>query len=66
MAATTSRATFLRPEAIVPVMDAITYGWQHRRACRNVAVLRVDRERAIDAIAQRLAVPNRGAGAQRG
>lgn len=36
MATTTSRMTFLRPESIVPVMDAITAGWQHGRRTPNL------------------------------
>jgi ubiquinone biosynthesis protein Coq4 len=44
MATATSHATFLRPEAIVPVMDAITHGWQHGRACRNLQFERWEAE----------------------
>ncbi len=36
MSTTTSRMTFLHPEAIVPVMDAITQGWQYGRGVRNL------------------------------
>ncbi len=32
MATTTSRMTFLDPDAIVPVMDAISRGWQLGRS----------------------------------
>lgn len=36
MATTTSRMTFLDPNAIVPVMDAISSGWQFGRAVPNL------------------------------
>jgi len=36
MSTTTSRMTFLEPDAIVPVMDAITGGWQFGRRVRNL------------------------------
>lgn len=36
MATTTSRMTFLQPDAIVPVMDAITHGWRFGRAVKNL------------------------------
>ena len=36
MATTTSNMTFLRPDAIVPVMDAITEGWRYGRAAGNL------------------------------
>lgn len=36
MATTTSSMTFLRPDAIVPVMDAISSGWQYGRAVQNL------------------------------
>ncbi len=36
MATTTSRMTFLQPDSIVPVMDAIAQGWQYGRAVRNL------------------------------
>jgi len=36
MATTTSRMTFLQPEAIVPVMDAISSGWQFGREVENL------------------------------
>ncbi len=34
MATTTSRMTFLQPDAIVPVMDAISQGWQFGRRAK--------------------------------
>ncbi len=36
MATTTSRMTFLQPDSIVPVMDAITQGWQFGRSVENL------------------------------
>ncbi len=36
MATTTSRMTFLEPDGIVPVMDAISRGWQLGRETRNL------------------------------
>jgi ubiquinone biosynthesis protein Coq4 len=36
MATTTARMTFLQPHAIVPVMDAISAGWQHGRRTPNL------------------------------
>jgi ubiquinone biosynthesis protein Coq4 len=36
MATTTSRMTFLQPDSIVPVMDAIAQGWRYGRAVRNL------------------------------
>jgi ubiquinone biosynthesis protein COQ4 len=36
MATSTSRMTFLHPEAIVPVMDAISQGWQFGRKTKNL------------------------------
>ena len=36
MATTTSRMTFLDPNGIVPVMDAISSGWQFGRAVQNL------------------------------
>jgi len=36
MATTTSSMTFLRPDAIVPVMEAITGGWRYGRAVSNL------------------------------
>lgn len=36
MATTTSSMTFLQPDAIVPVMDAITQGWQYGRSVENL------------------------------
>jgi ubiquinone biosynthesis protein Coq4 len=36
MSTTTTRMTFLQPEAIVPVMDAITGGWQLGRSVSNL------------------------------
>ncbi len=36
MATTTSRMTFLQPDAIVPVMDAISGGWQLGRHVENL------------------------------
>jgi ubiquinone biosynthesis protein Coq4 len=36
MATTTSRMTFLQPDGIVPVMDAITDGWRYGRATKNL------------------------------
>ncbi|MFN8642691.1 MAG: Coq4 family protein [Candidatus Binatia bacterium] len=36
MATTTTRMTFLHPETIVPVMDAITDGWRYGRAVPNL------------------------------
>lgn len=36
MATTTSRMTFLQPDAIVPVMDAITQGWSYGRRTKNL------------------------------
>lgn len=36
MATTTARMTFLLPHTIVPVMDAITGGWQYGRAVENL------------------------------
>lgn len=36
MATTTSRMTFLQPGSIVPVMDAISSGWQFGRAVKNL------------------------------
>lgn len=40
MATSTARMTFLHPEAIVPVMDAITQGWQHGREVGNLSLER--------------------------
>jgi ubiquinone biosynthesis protein Coq4 len=36
MATTTARMTFLQPDGIVPVMDAITRGWGHGRRTPNL------------------------------
>jgi ubiquinone biosynthesis protein COQ4 len=36
MATTTSRMTFLQPDSIVPVMDAITRGWRYGRRTKNL------------------------------
>ena len=36
MATTTSSMTFLQPDAIVPVMDAISSGWQKGRSVENL------------------------------
>jgi ubiquinone biosynthesis protein Coq4 len=36
MSTTTSRMTFLQPDAIVPVMDAISSGWQLGRSVSNL------------------------------
>lgn len=36
MATTTANMTFLRPEAIVPVMDAISSGWHYGRSVLNL------------------------------
>lgn len=36
MATTTSNMTFLRPDAIVPVMDAISQGWRYGRRTPNL------------------------------
>ncbi len=36
MATTTSNMTFLRPDAIVPVMDAISQGWRYGRSTPNL------------------------------
>lgn len=36
MATTTTRMTFLDPAGIVPVMDAITQGWQYGRSVKNL------------------------------
>jgi ubiquinone biosynthesis protein Coq4 len=36
MATTTSRMTFLQPDSIVPVMDAITQGWRYGRRVKNL------------------------------
>jgi ubiquinone biosynthesis protein COQ4 len=36
MATTTSNMTFLQPDAIVPVMDAISQGWQYGRSVKNL------------------------------
>jgi ubiquinone biosynthesis protein Coq4 len=36
MATTTSRMTFLQPDSIVPVMDAITQGWRFGRRVKNL------------------------------
>lgn len=40
MATTTSRMTFLDPNGIVPVMDAISNGWQFGRAVQNLQFAR--------------------------
>ena len=36
MATTTSSMTFLQPDAIVPVMEAITQGWRYGRRVKNL------------------------------
>jgi ubiquinone biosynthesis protein Coq4 len=36
MATTTSNMTFLQPDAIVPIMDAISRGWQYGRSVKNL------------------------------
>ncbi len=36
MSVSTTRMTFLDPDAIVPVMDAISEGWRHGRRVRNL------------------------------
>lgn len=36
MATATSRMTFLQPDSIVPVMDAITQGWRYGRRTKNL------------------------------
>lgn len=36
VATTTANMTFLRPEAIVPVMDAISSGWRYGRSVENL------------------------------
>jgi ubiquinone biosynthesis protein Coq4 len=36
MATTTARMTFLQPDSIVPVMDAITQGWRYGRRVKNL------------------------------
>lgn len=36
IATTTSRMTFLQPDSIVPVMDAITQGWRYGRRTKNL------------------------------
>ncbi len=36
IATTTSRMTFLQPDGIVPVMDAITHGWRYGRSAANL------------------------------
>ena len=40
MATTTSNMTFLRPDAIVPVMDAISQGWRYGRSTPNLQFAR--------------------------
>jgi ubiquinone biosynthesis protein Coq4 len=36
MATTTARMTFLQPDSIVPVMDAISEGWRYGRGVKNL------------------------------
>ncbi|MBM4247134.1 MAG: hypothetical protein FJ148_25635 [Deltaproteobacteria bacterium] len=36
MSTTTTRMTFLEPHHVVPIMDAITQGWQYGRTVRNL------------------------------
>lgn len=42
MSVTTTRMTFLDPDSIVPVMDAISEGWTHGRTARNIQMLRLE------------------------
>ncbi len=42
MSVTTTRMTFLDPRAIVPMMDAISDGWNFGRTARNIQFLKLE------------------------
>ena len=42
MSVVTTRMTFLDPDSIVPIMDAITDGWSFGRSARNIQVLKLE------------------------
>jgi ubiquinone biosynthesis protein Coq4 len=64
MATTTARMTFIHPDAIVPVMDAIAAGWQHGRAVANPQLERWEAqfEEPLSALRARYGVPPAGLG----
>jgi ubiquinone biosynthesis protein COQ4 len=54
MSVVTTRMTFLDPDSIVPIMDAITDGWTFGRAARNIQVLKLEQmiERPLSEVRQ--------------
>ncbi|XOV85580.1 MAG: Coq4 family protein [bacterium] len=59
MATTTARMTFLQPDSIVPVMDAITQGWQYGRTTPNLQFERWEDlfEQPLSEIRERYSIP---------
>ena len=59
MATSTARMTFLQPDSIVPVMDAITQGWQYGRATPNLQFVRWEDffERQLSEIRVQFSIP---------
>jgi len=62
MATTTSRMTFLQPDGIVPVMDAISSGWRLGREISNLQFEKWERmfEESLAAVRPRYGVPSDG------
>lgn len=62
MATTTSRMTFLQPDAIVPVMDAISSGWRLGREVSNLQLEKWEEhfEEPLASVRERYAIPARG------
>lgn len=42
MSVVTTRMTFLDPDSIIPIMDAITDGWRYGRTAENIQFLRLE------------------------
>jgi ubiquinone biosynthesis protein COQ4 len=63
MSVVTTRMTFLDPDSIVPIMDAITDGWKFGRAARNIQVLKLEQmvERPLLDVQQELGLLRPGA-----
>jgi len=62
MSTTTTRMTFLEPTSILPVMDAISGGWQAGRATRNLQFERWEGrvEEPLEAVRPEFGIPPHG------
>lgn len=62
MSVTTTRMTFLDPDTILPVMDAITDGWRFGRAAHNIQFLRLESmvERPLDELRKEFGLVRHG------